>query len=557
MDWQSDSTANRDFEPPSTPTEQALSEIWSPFFENQPLGRQADFFQLGGDSLTAVGVSSEVEHRLGVSLELSLFADHPILSDLAAALDVRRASSAGQKRAPLRRIPRDQPLVVSYQQERTWKYSQDPVTSRGYTLPFTYRISGDLDAGLLRQSLNFLIRRHEILRTTFTIQPDGQLTQSVHPWTEASFEFIDVSAALDPEAMASETLAARRKPTFDFAAGPLLRFTLLQLNPTEFQLLRVNQHIISDGPSWAIFLDELALVYGSLLRGEPLPLREDEPLQYADYAAWQRNLFQPGTVCWNATVTWWKQHLADPPKPAPYPFQRSVPVLDAEPSSGNVPCAVDIITSNRLDEVARDCRTTPFIAQLASAVALLSAQMGSRDMIWGHYTAGRDTLETQQIFGFFGNLITLRFRFDPAMNFREWLASVRQTVHEAEENSGPGYEDLCQTLLAQKVTVPEIQLIAKLPSETVEIPLGGATLASMSRRRSNGTAAMPWGFSLLLSVETPPRRLYATFDAGIYDPVLVEKFLADLVILFGEVACQPQVPLGDLLSNHMRRGPHK
>ena len=271
-----------------------------------------------------------------------------------------------------------------------------------------------------------------------------------------------------------------------------MRFTLIRIRENEHLLLRVNHHILSDGWSWNVYFREFAVLYEAKVRGEAPPLPEFEPLQYADYSAWQREALQPERPTYRATVTWWKDFLQKPPRPFNLPFKRKMPVTGLDAALGTLSWGVPPETTTRLDELRRTEAVTYFMVRLAAFVALLATSTGERDVVIGSYLSNRNRITLQNMFGFFSNLATLRFRFDPGRTFREWLSEVRMIVTAVEAHCDIPYEELSKELSAQSMPLPAINVIVNAFTAHPEVRFAGIDLMFMERRDE----VMPWGFGI-------------------------------------------------------------
>ncbi len=268
-------------------TERLVAEAWSEAFELDRVGREADFFELGGDSLTAAVIAAGVFDKLAVELDLRAFGDGVTVATMAAAVDRMRTGEPEEDGgARPRRAPRSRPPPASLAQERMWRHAASSPDPSGYTIAIPVEIRGPLDVGALRRAVDWIVRRHEILRTTFT-QHAGELRQLVHPYVPIELPLVDVSGEPDPARRADALLAEEASAPFDLERGPLLRLRLVRLGDEAHRLLRVNHHIISDGWSWQVFFEELAVLYPAFLRGGPPPLADELELQYGDFAVWE------------------------------------------------------------------------------------------------------------------------------------------------------------------------------------------------------------------------------------------------------------------------------
>jgi hypothetical protein len=546
----SDSGSGRT-DPPQSPTEQALAEIWTEELDLPSVGRNDDFFSLGGDSLLAAVAQARIQEAFGIELDLSMFADHSTLAAMASVIEDVRCAAVTEAGLPLVRVPRSEPLPLSSFQERVWSYSQTPDGSAGYCRTDVRRVVGALDSKLLADCLIEIANRHEILRTTYSIA-NGSPVQIVHPLAHAPVTFDDLSHLPNAEQRAWALLNQLAAETLDLEKGPMLRFSIVRLREHEHWLLRSSHYIAGDGWSWKMFRRELAQLYTAKLRGEPPPLSECERLQYADYAVWQRNRLGRERPGFQKTIAYWKDVLCNPQPPLQLPFRRPVRLDGADPDEGVIEVKLDPRVSRRLAQLTRAEGTTYYVTRLAAFVALLAFATGQSDVTFGTYVANRYRRDLQGIFGFFANLITLRFRFEPAMSFRQWLPVVHRAVWRAVACSEIPYEDLCHELQQQGVRPPGIELI--FASEGISgsagdadgddsfVDFAGLSMSRLTSRRSR----MPWGFSF--SVKEQSSRCIATFDAAIYDPVGVRNFTTSYFRLLDAASRHPDSPMSALLN---------
>jgi amino acid adenylation domain-containing protein len=522
---------------PKTETEILLAGIWGKVFSRESVGRDENFFNLGGDSLNAAVVAARVYAAVGVELDLRAFADHPSLSDLASAVDARCGANPAENAPKLARAPRDKPLPLSFAQERIWRFSQTVESSRGYTVAQYHLIRGPLDTGLLRQCMNALAQRHEILRTTFE-ESDATPVQIIHSAQPISLPILEAS-----EIKALRRLRDEARRPFDLRRGPLIRFSLLRIGPREHWLLRVNQHIISDAWSWKIYFRQLKELYEQRLAGRALPEPNRDELQYADYAAWQRSALHPQDAAYQAAVQWWAERFSPAATPVRLPFARPKPLRRAAAEDGLVWWGLDPQLSQRLDQVARHRGATYYVIRLAAFAAILAEQTKSADLILGAYVTNRLRIETQNMFGPFANLMTLRFRYENAQPFSQWLESARDLVGQAQARGEIPYEQLREELSKRNVPMPEIGAIFGVSEHTAAMRLGAAEM--IWGRRSLG--AMPWGFSLDFNQHNESDKCRAMFDARLYDPAGVRNLIARLTRFLDAVSRDPDRPIVQLL----------
>ena len=533
-----------DADAPRTPTETALVRIWARAFRRTAIGRDADFYDLGGDSLVAAGIAAHVHAEWGVEMPLSLFHGRPTLKDLAAAIDSCRPAGPADA---LPAADRSRPVPLSFGQELIWNVSQTPAGLAAYTMANTVRLSGPVDVPALRGSMTHLVARHEILRTTFHAR-DGGPVAVVHPPADVAFESLDFAARPDPERAARELLhTVLRDEPFDLGRLPLMRFWLIRLQDGEHWLLRAHHHILSDAWSWKVYLDELATLYEAAIEGADASLPPAP--QYADFAAWQRRTMDIGSAGFQRDIAWWTERLANHPPALRLPFERAAPCVDARPDEGVIWWGIAVDASARLDRIAARHNATPFGTRLAVFAAALCEATGQRDLVVGTYATGRNRLDLQAMFGMFANMVTLRLVVEPAWTFARLLEEVAGAVAAASEHAWIPHHLLCQELAAAGNPAPEIRAIFSISDHHQPRSFGGFELTQVERTKQ----AMPWGFSMKLDQHNEDR-CHTSFDARLHDPSGVRVFVERYRELLGVFARRPDLPLAAVSSIH---GPHQ
>jgi Condensation domain/Phosphopantetheine attachment site len=528
-------------EPPETETELLLAPIWAAALDRNCIGRHDNFFALGGDSLSVVVVEAHVQTVWAVDLDPRALTDHPTLAQLAARIDDLRRSVAGECSPQLARVSRAAPLPLSYAQERIWRYSQTPEGLAGWTNIGHNRIRGPLDVEAFRAGINYLVRRHEILRTTFATV-GGRPVQEVRPPITVPVPLLDLAQAANAEEQATAFFRDAARQPFDLARLPLLRFWLVRVGQDEHRLLYTCHHIIDDRWSWDIFFKELRLLYEARLRGEDPPLPEWEPLQYVDYAAWQRRALRPGELAYQNAIAWWRDQFAGTPRPLELPCRRPQPLADISPDEGLIWWRHDSDTSKRLNRLGHEIGATYYAVRLAAFVALLAAETGQPDVVLGTYFTNRNNVEVQKMFGFFANLATLRLCCAQTCTFRQWVSAVGNKVSDARARCELPYEQLCEELRQQGVNPPEIRVIFGVTHHTAPVRLGSAEITWQERQQGS----MPWGFSLRFNQHREDR-CSVSCDARLYEPKGVRALLERFCCFLDAASRNPDLQLDELL----------
>ncbi|MGV0804438.1 amino acid adenylation domain-containing protein [Mycolicibacterium setense] len=425
------------FRSPQTPTEKTVAEVFAEVLGLDRVGLDDDFFALGGDSLIAIRVSTRLQSALGKDVPVRYLFDTPTVGRLAACLDRQQDDAA---RPPLQVMPRPQTVPLSYAQQRLWFFDQLNGPSPVYNLAVGLRLTGDLDAAALGQSLADVVGRHESLRTLFTLA--GEMPQqSVVPVENArpSWEVVD-AAGWAPDRLV-EAAGAVARHSFDLSAELPLRATLFRVAEGEHVLVAVVHHIAADGWSVTPLVADLGAAYAARSAGRPpewLPL----PVQYVDYTLWQRgylgDLADPDSRI-SGQLAYWEQALAGLPERLELPTDRPYPpVADYRGASLVVEWPAEL--QQRIARVAREQNATSFMVVQAALALLLSKLSASSDVAVGITIAGRNDPALDNLVGFFVNTLVLRVDFAGDPTIGELLEQVRQRGLAAFEHQDVPFE---------------------------------------------------------------------------------------------------------------------
>ena len=330
-----DAYARGAYEAPEGEAETLLAGIWEELLGVERVGRRDSFFELGGHSLLAVRLLSRAREALGVELPLAVLFERPSLSGLAGAVTEIRARSGVQELPAIGRVERGGRLSLSHAQERLWFLSQLEGVSATYHIPLGLRLRGRLERAALVRALDEIWARHEGLRSVFVASEGWPHVELLPAGSGLRLREHDLRDEASREERLSELSREEAEAAFDLAAGPLVRGRLIRLGEEEHVLLLTQHHIVSDGWSMGVLLEELSALYGSFSRGERERLPELE-VQYPDYAAWQREWLTGERQA--SQAKYWREALSgapvllalptDRPRPAQQAFGgSSVPVL--------------------------------------------------------------------------------------------------------------------------------------------------------------------------------------------------------------------------------------
>ncbi|HLL48553.1 MAG TPA: condensation domain-containing protein, partial [Longimicrobiaceae bacterium] len=384
--------------PPRTPVEATLAAAFADVLGAERVGVHDGFFALGGHSLLAMRVVSRVREALGVEVPVRALFEQPTAAGLAQRVEeALRAGGTGA--APIPRRADGGPAPLSFAQQRLWFIHQLDPASAAYNMPSPLRLRGPLRPGALRRALSGVVRRHEALRTVFEVR-DGGTVQVVCPAAPVPFPVVDLSGLSGGRMEAEAARLAEREALrpFDLARGPLLRAALLRLGEDDHAALFTLHHVASDGWSMDVLVRELTALYA----GAPLP---ELPIQYADYAVWQRERLAGAPL--ETQLRYWRERLAGAPPHLEIATDRPRPALPGS-QGAHRPLALSPQTTRRLREVGAREGATLFMTLLAAWQLLLARYGGQDDVVVGTPIAGRTRAELEPLIGFFVNTLVLR-----------------------------------------------------------------------------------------------------------------------------------------------------
>ena len=483
--------------------------------------------------------------------------DGVLTPDLRAQLSARKAEilaflqQANQvsQNAPLiQPTPRDGFIPLSFSQHRIWLFDQLEPQNPAYNIPASVRLIGPLDMAAIQASINEIVRRHEVLRTTFGTV-NGQTSQVIAPALSIPMPVTDLRnlPPAEQEAAARQAAHEEAQRPFDLAAGPLLRVSFLRMTDDpatgagEHVLLLTIHHIVSDDWSMGVFVAELAALYQSFQKKQP-PALPELPIQYADYAAWQRSEAHKQVL--EAQLEFWKERLAplatQPLLPTDRPRQPTQ-TYHGERRFRMFPetLAAQLKTLSQREE------STLFMLLLAGINILLRQYMGGSQVVVGSPVAGRDKREIEGLIGFFVNTVVLRTDLAGDPSFRELLARVREVTTSAYAHQDVPFEQVVESLRAQQEQGALFHVFFNMlnaASQQVEIP--GLTIKPFSDFIV-GAPDIGAKFDLTLVAVEHPHGLQVdiSYNVDLFEPATIDWLLAHLQTILESAAADPSLSL--------------
>ncbi|SHF43843.1 amino acid adenylation domain-containing protein, partial [Seinonella peptonophila] len=457
-DWQQTS---QEYEVPITPIEEWLSQVWSEYLKLSQVSTIANFFTLGGHSLLATRLISRINQAFGLQLPLRSIFEAPTIRELAGQIEQELAIQQPASLPSIQSVSRDVGHhPVSYAQQRLWFFERFLDQSTLYQIPFLLRVSGALDQDRLTACYWQLVARHESMRTLFYEQ-DGQAFQVIQDEQFGSWTVLDLSSQPDAYEQAFIDVKQDALTPFDLTKEPLIRGKLYKLGAEDWLLFIHMHHIISDGWSLHLLLDEWLTLYEGK---SELPSLE---IQYVDFASWQRDWLQQESFA--QQLQYWTQQLADTPVlQLPTDFPRSA----EQTFSGQVQTVRwQGEWINECKALAHHAGATPYMLLLAAFQLLLSRISGQADIALGSPIANRNHPEIEGLIGFFVNTLVIRTDLSKSSTFRQLLANVRQRTLEAYAHQDVPFEKVVDELQPERHLShsPLFQVMFSMQTTTIDL----------------------------------------------------------------------------------------
>ncbi|WP_296188800.1 non-ribosomal peptide synthase/polyketide synthase [Pseudomonas sp. UBA1879] len=529
--------SSSDYQAPQGALEQQLAASWRSLLGLEAVGRFDHFFELGGHSLLAMQLISRLRHEHNLSVPLRALFDAPRLVDFAS-----RIVQLEQPELQLELTPRHASRAVqSFAQQRLWFLDQLQPGGHAYNLPGAVRLRGELNEAALQSAFDGLTARHEVLRTRFVAGDDVPL-QQIEPASAVPIEHLDIRHAADVETAFHELAQSFVKGPFDLSRSPVWRVALVRVAADEQRLLLCLHHMISDGWSVRVLLQEFSELYRAAVERRP-PQLNPLPVQYADFAVWQREWLAAGEG--ERQLRYWREQLGDEHPVLELPGDRPRPAQQSY-QGDRLLFGFDTAFSQRLRTFAKAEGVTPFMAILSAYQVLLYRLSGQSDLRIGVPIAGRSRLEVEGLIGFFVSTQVLRAEVSAELTFHDVLALAKATTLGAQAHQDLPFEQLVEALqpdrslshnplfqVAYDHQQRDFEPLAGLPGLSAEVlPLDDGSsqfdLALNTWEDVDGSLGGSWN--------------YAT---DLFDHRSVERLHQRFVQLFDDLLARPEAAIGD------------
>ena len=530
--------AQHGYEAPRNELEEKLAAIWSDLLGVEQVGIHDNFFELGGHSLLAMRLVSSIRREMAVEVGIGTIFNNATIALLSAYISGTPDALAALP--PILPGTRPERVPLSFAQERLW-FIDALEGSLQYHIPFVLRLKGELDSLMLEKALRTIVNRHEVLRTVIS-EEDGRPFQHIldkDGWKLQSgngFVYQDEPGLRDK---VDELITA----PFNLSSDYMLRGDLIRTGEAEHVLVGTMHHIISDGWSVPVLVKELAELYNAFTAGRDYRL-PDLPVQYADYAIWQR-AYLSGEVLDNKMAYWQQQLSGAQVLNLPTDHARA-PVRSTKGASAAF--RLDKELSERLERLSLDNGATLYMTLLSAFNILLYKYSGQDDICVGSPVAGRQMQEIDGLIGFFVNTLVLRSRISPEMSFRELLLHVRKTTLEAYAHQEVPFEKIVDALVKERdmsrSPLFDVMFVLQNNAQPDSLENGLSGLSVSFERNQDNTSK----FDLSVTLQEHPGGISGsiTYNSDLYDPETIQRMLAHYERLLQAVVSDQNLPVNEL-----------
>ncbi|MBW4592861.1 MAG: amino acid adenylation domain-containing protein [Brasilonema angustatum HA4187-MV1] len=542
------------FVAPRNPIEEKLAIIWAELLGLEQIGVNDNFFDLGGHSLIATQILSRVREVFRVELSFHQIFANPTIESLAQLI-AEGDKEKQLQRPTIERIPHEGLLSVSFAQERVYFIQQLAPENSAYQFQATMRFQGRLDVTVLQQSLDEIVQRHEIFRTTYPAI-NGKLFQVINPHQPISFTVIDLQSfpEAEREAEIQKLVETEVQQPFDMNQLPLVRWVLLKLSDQEHLLIHIEHHMAHDGWSFNVFLGELVELYQAFSLDHPSPLPEPL-LQFADFAHWQREWVKSQEA--EAQLTYWQQKLSGSSPLLELPLDRPRPTEQTyQGDQIRMELPIDLCESLRV--LSRREGVTLFMTMLATFLVMLHRYTGQDDISVGTAVANRRMHEIEKLIGMIVNNLVLRTDLSGDPTFRELLGRVRQVTMEAYANEDLPFDKVVEVLKPIRnlshnplfqvmfsfhdspmpdLSLPglDISLHEPISNKSAKFDLDFLVIPRLEQRVQNGSKTRAKGITLVLE-----------YNSDLFDAATIQQMAEQYQKLLLEIIANPEQHIGKL-----------
>ncbi|MDZ7963735.1 MAG: amino acid adenylation domain-containing protein [Nostoc sp. DedSLP03] len=528
---------------PRTPSEEIIADIFGEVLGIETVGIHDNFFELGGHSLLATQLISRLRQSFEVEIPLKAVFTSPSVAQLDQTIVQLRTEGQSLNLPLIKRIaPDTEKIPLSFAQERLWFLNQLEGASATYNMPAALRLSGRLNLNALQQALAEIIRRHEALRTSFA-NINGTPMQVIHSTASIDMEVVDLQHLEESERklVLEQQLQLAAIAAFDLESAPLIRCNLWQLSNSDYVFGINIHHIVSDGWSMGVLIQELSVLYKAFCAGESSPLPNLE-IQYADFALWQRQWLS-GEIL-EEQIQYWVSQLQGAPELLQLPTDRPRPSVQSY-RGATQSFGLNRELTQKLESLSRRAGSTLFMTLLTAFATLLYRYTGQSDVVIGSAIANRHRSEIEPLIGFFVNTLVLRTRLEDNPSFEQLLAQVRKTTLQAYEHQDVPFEHVVEALQPQRSMSysPLFQVMFMLQNAPMgELELPGVSLSELEQERTIAK------FDLTLDISETSAGLECEweYNTDLFDRSTIERMASHFENLLSAIVDNPQQRVSEL-----------
>lgn len=532
---------------PRTPLESMLAEHWAQILQVERVGIHDNFFALGGDSLLATHVLAHIFEVMHVELDVSCIFETPSVAELANQIEtLLRAGPARRLSSAIVRADREDGVPASVVQEHIWKLQRALQGLPFFNILYALRVTSSVDVAVLERGINEIVRRHEILRTTFAVV-DGRYMQVIAPQLTVALAFDDLSTAQEADKTTVGQLLVQEEAlyTFDLARGPLFRARLVRLAEREHLLLITTHQTIGDGWSFGVLIDELAALYDAFSCGIASPLAPSS-IQYADFAHWQRRWQSHPDVV--AQLQYWREQLRDP-----LPVIKLATARPAQISDSFRTARRQWALPPRLAEAAKrfshEEGGTLFMALIAALKTLLHRYLDQDDLLVATNVANRNRPGTEGLIGPLANTVILRTNIGGDPSPREVMRRVRATTLAAFAHQDIPFEDLAEILQRERGLDPAGLAPVMFLLHSASLRPTASAGHMLAFEEADPSALLPLltttTLDVTLMLRETPQGLVGTcvYKPYLFEPTTIDRLLGDFQAVLEQMLTQPEKPI--------------
>ena len=525
---------HKEFVAPRNSAEKQIAGIWKELLKIEQVGIKDNFFELGGHSLLVTQLISRLRDLEDIEIPIRIVFEHPTIEELAAKLELLKKRS---EIPPISKTGRNKPVPLSFNQERLWFLDRMEPGNTIYNLPLVVRVKGKFDPGIFQKVINDIVTKHESLRTNIVYE-NGQAIQKINEPDTFKIEVIKNVNDKDEIQLLVEEFVSQ---SFDLAKDQLFKVKIFEVNDDEFIVALLMHHIISDGWSINILLQDIFDLYSQYTQNGKANL-EIPDIQYADYAAWQREWLKDEVLA--SEIEFWKNQLSGAPKILDLPTDKERPPVKTF-NGDRIQFEIKDNVAARIKKICVENNVTPFMFLLTAFGTLLYRYTGQNDILIGTPIANRNKKELEKIIGYFANTIVMRadLRNNPA--FSEALQKIKNNALQAFQHSEIPFEKLVDEIQPERELsyTPLFQVMFVLQNNDVQAaPLSGLVIEPVET--DNKTAQ----FDLTLNMEETPSGFtgWFEFNTDLFYSGTIRKMIQHFQNLIDDSTLNPGTPVSFL-----------